>query len=92
MQAIFFCLGSVSLGTSPCSAYHPSDRYIAFADTETGECGERRLKSATIVLNTMIFRISSVSLLDVTASERPRADLAIVVSIKNPRLGTADSG
>jgi hypothetical protein len=24
--------------------YHPSDQYIAFADTETGECGERRLK------------------------------------------------
>src|SRR5271170_5515085 len=23
--------------------YHPSDPYIAFADTETGECGERRL-------------------------------------------------
>jgi hypothetical protein len=23
--------------------YHPSDRHIAFADTETGECGERRL-------------------------------------------------
>jgi len=23
--------------------YHPSDRYIAFVDTETGECGERRL-------------------------------------------------
>jgi transposase len=23
--------------------YHPSDQYIAFADTETGECGERRL-------------------------------------------------
>jgi transposase len=22
--------------------YHPSDQYIAFADTETGECGERR--------------------------------------------------
>jgi hypothetical protein len=22
---------------------HPSDQYIAFADTETGECGERRL-------------------------------------------------
>ena len=20
--------------------YHPSDHYIAFADTETGECGE----------------------------------------------------
>ena len=24
--------------------YHPSDQYIAFGDTETGECGERRLK------------------------------------------------
>jgi transposase len=23
--------------------YHPSDQYIAFPDTETGECGERRL-------------------------------------------------
>jgi hypothetical protein len=23
--------------------YHPSDQYIAFADIETGECGERRL-------------------------------------------------
>jgi transposase len=23
--------------------YHPSDQYIAFADLETGECGERRL-------------------------------------------------
>jgi transposase len=23
--------------------YHPSDQYIAFADTETGECGERRM-------------------------------------------------
>ena len=23
--------------------YHPSDQYIAFADTETGESGERRL-------------------------------------------------
>ena len=23
--------------------YHPSDQYIAYADTETGECGERRL-------------------------------------------------
>ena len=23
--------------------YHPSDEYIAFVDTETGECGERRL-------------------------------------------------
>jgi hypothetical protein len=23
--------------------YHPSDQYIAFADTETGECGEQRL-------------------------------------------------
>jgi transposase len=23
--------------------YHPSDQYIAFADTETGDCGERRL-------------------------------------------------
>jgi len=23
--------------------YHPSDQYIAFADTETGECDERRL-------------------------------------------------
>ena len=23
--------------------YHPSDQYIALADTETGECGERRL-------------------------------------------------
>jgi transposase len=23
--------------------YHPSDQYIAFADTQTGECGERRL-------------------------------------------------
>jgi transposase len=23
--------------------YHPSDPYIAFVDTETGECGERRL-------------------------------------------------
>src|SRR5271168_873607 len=23
--------------------YHPSDQYIAFADSETGECGERRL-------------------------------------------------
>ena len=23
--------------------YHPSDQYTAFADTETGECGERRL-------------------------------------------------
>jgi transposase len=23
--------------------YHPSDQYIAFADAETGECGERRL-------------------------------------------------
>jgi hypothetical protein len=23
--------------------YHPSDQYIAFADRETGECGERRL-------------------------------------------------
>jgi transposase len=23
--------------------YHPSDQYIAFVDTETGECGERRL-------------------------------------------------
>jgi transposase len=23
--------------------YHPSDQYIAFADTETGECAERRL-------------------------------------------------
>ena len=21
--------------------YHPSDQYIAFADTETGVCGER---------------------------------------------------
>jgi transposase len=24
--------------------YHPSDQYIAFADTETGEYGERRLE------------------------------------------------
>jgi transposase len=23
--------------------YHPSDQYVAFADTETGDCGERRL-------------------------------------------------
>src|SRR5580658_10565441 len=23
--------------------YHPSDQYIAFVDTETGECSERRL-------------------------------------------------
>jgi hypothetical protein len=23
--------------------YHPSDQYIAFVDTETGKCGERRL-------------------------------------------------
>jgi transposase len=23
--------------------YHPSDRYLAFLDTETGECGERQL-------------------------------------------------
>ena len=23
--------------------YHPSDQYTAFADTETGECGERKL-------------------------------------------------
>jgi len=23
--------------------YHPSDQYVAFADVETGECGERRL-------------------------------------------------
>jgi transposase len=23
--------------------YHPSDQYVAFVDTETGECGERRL-------------------------------------------------
>jgi transposase len=23
--------------------YHPSDQYIAFADVDTGECGERRL-------------------------------------------------
>ena len=23
--------------------YHPSDQYLAFVDTETGECGERRL-------------------------------------------------
>ena len=23
--------------------YHPSDQHIAFVDTETGECGERRL-------------------------------------------------
>ena len=23
--------------------YHPSDQYIAFAEAETGECGERRL-------------------------------------------------
>ncbi|MGA8012286.1 MAG: hypothetical protein WB949_07665 [Candidatus Acidiferrales bacterium] len=23
--------------------YHPSDQYITFADTETGEMGERRL-------------------------------------------------
>ena len=23
--------------------YHPSDQYIAFVDTETGESGERRL-------------------------------------------------
>jgi hypothetical protein len=23
--------------------YHSSDQYIAFADNETGECGERRL-------------------------------------------------
>jgi hypothetical protein len=23
--------------------YHPSDQYIAFANLETGECGERRL-------------------------------------------------
>src|SRR5580692_6282470 len=23
--------------------YHPSDQYVAFAETETGECGERRL-------------------------------------------------
>jgi transposase len=23
--------------------HHPSDQYIAFIDTETGECGERRL-------------------------------------------------
>jgi transposase len=23
--------------------YHPSDQYIAFVDTETGECGERQL-------------------------------------------------
>jgi transposase len=23
--------------------YHPSDQYIAFLDTETGECGELRL-------------------------------------------------
>jgi hypothetical protein len=21
--------------------YHPSDEYVAFADTETGECGDR---------------------------------------------------
>jgi len=25
--------------------YHPSDQYTAFADTETGECGERRLNA-----------------------------------------------
>jgi hypothetical protein len=24
--------------------YHPSDQYIALADTKTGECGERQLK------------------------------------------------
>jgi hypothetical protein len=24
--------------------YHPSDQYIAFVDTETGEYGERQLK------------------------------------------------
>jgi hypothetical protein len=23
--------------------YHPSDQYVAFVDTETGECDERRL-------------------------------------------------
>jgi len=23
--------------------YHPSEQYIAFVDTETGECGERQL-------------------------------------------------
>jgi hypothetical protein len=23
--------------------YHPSDQYIVFVDTETGECGEQRL-------------------------------------------------
>jgi hypothetical protein len=23
--------------------YHPSDQYIAFTDTETGECGEQQL-------------------------------------------------
>ncbi len=23
--------------------YYPSDQYIAFVDTETAECGERRL-------------------------------------------------
>jgi transposase len=27
--------------------YHPSDQYIAFADTETGECGERRLNHSS---------------------------------------------
>jgi transposase len=26
--------------------YHPSDQNIAFADTETGECGERRLNDS----------------------------------------------
>jgi hypothetical protein len=25
--------------------YHPSDQYIAFVDTETGECEERQLGS-----------------------------------------------
>ena len=27
--------------------YHPSDQYIAFEDTETGECGERRLNHSS---------------------------------------------
>ena len=27
--------------------YHPSDQYIAFLDTETGECGERRLSHSS---------------------------------------------
>jgi hypothetical protein len=34
--------------------YHPSDQYIAFADTETGECGERRLNHGEVLSESAI--------------------------------------